>query len=168
MSERATYFGFPGPQPRYGVDRAFSRGQPSLFRRRSRVSGDSPISLAHWEIVRVLPLKLRKLFLLVLFICTNLVAQKQLSRQYGPSRSLRSKECCGDGLGPMSAKKAENLSQLGSTVMPRPPYLGKSRRLGFVHRVFMLSHTEYSGVLESPCRSLCIVLSMPNTALRSI
>jgi hypothetical protein len=52
----------------------------------------------------------------------NLVAQRQLAGEYGPSLSIRSKVWQGDGRGPMSARKArKDFSQRSQTLMPRPP-----------------------------------------------
>lgn len=64
---------------------------------------------------------------------------------------MRSMECFGLGLGPMSSRKCSNLNQRGHTRIPLPPYRCQNVLLSLVHRAIIELHVLYIEVLESPC-----------------
>lgn len=101
---------------------AFSTDQP-LTKRADSVSGFKPTSRAHLAKVCDLPKRAKIVLFDLLLFCASIVAHRQLSREYGPSLSLRSTVCRRLGLGPMSARKAAKSFQRGSRVIPRPPYM---------------------------------------------
>lgn len=130
---------------------ARSTDQFSKLSRRSRVLSLIPISRAQAAIGRVWPLNESRRILLLFRACSAYVAHRQFSGEYGPSLSIRSMLCFGDGRGPISLKKFSNNRHRGATVMPRPPYLLYELALGLSHRFRMPDQIAYSTVLDWWC-----------------
>jgi len=150
------------PRSLTGLVRAFSVGQPKRFTLRSRVSSEIPTSRAHCDMFMVFPLKVSSWLLRLLLACSNRVAQRQFSGEYGPLLSgYLSKECILDGRGPISDRNLSKESHLGSTEIPRPPYSAYDRLEGLMHLFLIPLHVRCSVVPFNEwvvCRTLAASL----------
>lgn len=135
--------------PRFtGAVNASSAPQPLMIRW-PMVRGFKPVSFAQSCITIDFPNAVRKTLSLLLRHCSEGVAHRQLSLQYGPSLSgKRSMVCLGDGRGLMSDRKAVNEYHSGQMVIPRPPYRRYPGSTGDEQRRCIASQERYSGRAE--------------------